>query len=668
MITDKYSSKEINILLMDADQRYVRTIRQQLEKRIGKRFRLAHAYTLEEGLTKLSVMGFDIALISVNLTHTSSRRALIKVQREYPILPIVMLVRNKDKASIARFIHSGAQDCLFRNELNTDSLWRTIFNAIECKNIQLHLVEREALKAKFLESSLDGIISMDESGSVVEFNRAAEEIFGYKRDEIIGQNLAEKIIPPKFRLAHERGLKHYLKTGEGPILSKRSEMTALRFDGQEFPVEISVVPMKANNRHFFTSFIRDLTEKKRVERDLKAAKDSADIANQAKSNFLANMSHEIRTPLGVILGFTELLLDPSIGEDNKKIYGETIKRSGEMLSHLIDDILDFAKIESGKLQIEFKVISLREILEDIKEIADHLAYKKGIKFSLELDPKLPRYIVTDPLRLKQILINIVGNAIKFTSQGGAHLRVNLAGTKGTQKVIEFEVEDTGLGIDPGQALKLFTIFSQLDMSAAKRFPGTGLGLVLSKNLAALLGGDVKMLRSEPGKGSVFTVTITSDDQMALQGRADIREKFQPSSTKNRDIRIDGARILLAEDSPDNQMLFSSLLRMSGARVDVVSNGREALNLADKNEYDVVLMDIQMPEIDGYQACNTLRTRGYKKPVIALTAHALSEEVKKCEVNGFSDHLSKPVGRMALIEKIRQYLPRRQDLHHESLSI
>ncbi len=394
-------------------------------------------------------------------------------------------------------------------------------------------------------------------------------------------------------------------------------------------------------------------------RELTAAKELADAASVAKSTFLANMSHEIRTPLGVVLGFSELMANPDLTSEERATYLGTIKRNGELLSKIISDILDLSKVESGQFAIDLQEVSLANILSDLTALCTLQAQEKGIELSFLSEGKLPAKIRTDALRLKQILLNIIGNAIKFTGEGCVEVKVRQSSEGRSPSKLVFEIADTGLGISPEQAAKLFEPFVQADESMTRKYGGTGLGLVISKRLAQFLGGDVTLTESVPGFGSTFTVVVDP-------GIASMTEDTSPDDCSDvaqsilavapAEVRLDGLTVLLVDDSSDNTLLVTHMLRTAGVAVDLAENGQEALDKVHQHPYDIVLMDLQMPIMNGYEATVALRKEGYHLPIIALTAHALKEVEESCYAAGFSDHITKPIVRPVLLRALRQHAP------------
>jgi signal transduction histidine kinase len=387
---------------------------------------------------------------------------------------------------------------------------------------------------------------------------------------------------------------------------------------------------------------------------LQKSKKEADEANQAKSSFLANMSHEIRTPLGSIMGFSELLVEPGISEQEKKVFVQIIKRNGQQLSALIDDILDLAKVESGHIGIECTNIIVNDLLMEVLASLRHVAQKKGVQLILSVAPDLPEKIHTDPVRLRQILINIIGNGIKFTEKGSVRVDVTLRppAKEGEASRLHFAVTDTGVGISEDQVDKLFRSFSQADNSITRRFGGTGLGLVLSKRLAKLLNGDLVLEQSTFGKGSTFALDI--EFESAHEDARTIPDRIS-SSPRSLEGKLRNRRILVVDDSKDNQALIGRILSLSGAEVKMANDGIEGIEQAMAGNFDVILMDVQMPRLGGREATESLRKSGYSKPVIALTAHALREDREGCMAAGCDGYLTKPIQRNELIQTIMSHI-------------
>ncbi|MGD8568988.1 MAG: ATP-binding protein [Gammaproteobacteria bacterium] len=387
-------------------------------------------------------------------------------------------------------------------------------------------------------------------------------------------------------------------------------------------------------------FNRMLDKLQNKQDELSLAVKVAESASSAKSAFLANMSHEIRTPLTAMLGFSTLLKDDSISREEMKQHVTSIIRAGNHLHQIINDILDMSKIEAGQLVIDKSEVSLFEIITDVEYLMRPYAEEKGLRFRVHYEFPLPRLIETDATRFKQILLNLCSNAIKFTDEGNIEIKINVQHTTG---LLQFDVTDTGVGMTKKEVGKLFIPFSQADSSNTRRYGGTGLGLCICKELVTSLGGDIEC-QSRKGIGSRFRFTIdpgpiAADNWVRRQVGEDDKAKRADVLLKPNSLR---GKVLLAEDTPDNQKLISMYIRRTGASATVVGNGKQALDEALAEDFDLILMDTQMPVMGGVDATAKLRAAGYVKPIVALTANALKEDREQSQQAGVDDYLTKPI--------------------------
>ncbi|XZE21851.1 PAS domain S-box protein [Pirellulaceae bacterium SH449] len=505
------------------------------------------------------------------------------------------------------------------------------------------------------------VAETDMTGRILYANDQFCEISGYSRNELINQNHrilnsgthSKQFWRNVFKLVANKQSWH------GEICNKTK-------DGRLYWVATTIAPLLSHEgkiRGYF-AIRTDITA-------LKNAKVQAQAASDAKSQFLANMSHEIRTPMTAILGYADLLAD-EIASPNKPThcieYVNTIKRNGEHLLSIINDILDISKIEADKMEVESIVTNPEQIIKEVIALMKVKALDRRIDLRVHIHPSIPRAIQSDPTRIRQILMNLLGNAIKFTEQGEVVLEVNTSSSPNLQ--MEFVVRDTGIGMTPDQLERLFSAFYQADATMTRRFGGSGLGLQISKRLALMLGGDLTA-RSTYGKGSEFQFTLPLKEIVIPYDSASIRQSSannDSGSVSPQDTPLFGVKILLAEDGIDNQKLITFHLRKAGADVTVVPNGKEAIQaltvdgtiegaLMSPNRFDLILTDMQMPEMDGYSAARLLRAKGCQLPILALTANAMASDAAMCIEAGCDEHVSKPIDRQQLVETCSRWAKR-----------
>ena len=391
----------------------------------------------------------------------------------------------------------------------------------------------------------------------------------------------------------------------------------------------------------------------RQHQELVAAKDRAEAASRAKTDFLANMSHEIRTPMTAVLGYTELLLSGEAGGEERHEWSAAVRRNGAELLQLIDGILDISRVESGELEINRRACRLRRVVEDAAAPVGGAAQEKGLEFNFEIDPSCPEVIETDPVRLRQVLASLLANALKFTEHGSVSLWVG----RDSASTVCFAVRDTGIGIAAQDQEKIFSPFSQADSSHTRRYGGMGLGLSISRRLAVMLGGSL-VVSSDVGRGSEFRLSLPAP------AAALVEEPRKRATAGAAAVRLEGARVLLAEDGIDNQRLVRALLRPTAVEIAVVENGAQAVDQAlaaldAGRPFDLVLMDMQMPVMDGYEATRRLRAEAYPGPIVALTAHAMSTDRGRCLEAGCDEYVSKPIDRAKLLEVVARFAGERK---------
>ena len=526
-------------------------------------------------------------------------------------------------------------------------------------------VAAEASRRRALfEHMHDGVVVLNDDGSVFEANSRFAEMLGYTTEELRQLHIADW----EAKYTHEQLLemiRNVSPEGQSLLTVQR------RRDGSVYDAEISATRIEWGGRNYVLCIARDITERLRLAaeleqhrdrlqelvdartRDLAAALEKAKSANQAKSDFLANMSHEIRTPMNGILGMTEVLLDSPLTNEQREYLG-IVKISGDNLLTIINDILDFSKIEAGRLEIEQIPFDPRKTLASIVASQQARATAKSLSLDLNFDTSVPPAVCGDPVRFGQVVTNLLGNAIKFTEQGGVSIRVtNLDPRDATDIRLEVAVSDTGIGIPAAKLEHIFEAFAQSDSSVTRQFGGTGLGLTISRELAARMGGILRA-ESEPGKGSTFRFVFPCA-VAALEAEAPGGPLLPTIPTANT-----GRRILVVEDNRINQRLMFAILKKLGHHVTLASSGHEALEYVGAQTFDLVLMDIQMPEMDGVETTQKIREReahdGRRLPIIALTAHAMTGDRERYLAAGMDDYLTKPIQRDELIAAIDRQPP------------
>jgi PAS domain S-box-containing protein len=632
------------------------------------------------------------------------------------------------------------------------------------RNLSTQLATGDAIKSAMLSTALDAIVTIDAKGKIHDFNAASEKLFGYTREETLGQDMAELIVPEKYREAHREGMRHWHATGEANVFGIRIEIEALDKSGRVFPIELAITPLGLENETYFTGFIRDITEQKNAEKELRlaasafdasegilitdpdskiiranaailnmtgytsediigesperliklekspesgetdcwnefqsnspgqlegyitpiegddypiwlslsqvyddtgvitnyvvhiidmterkrfeqaleAARSEAEKANRTKSQFLANISHEIRTPLNAIINLNSLLLDSNLDHAQQQL-AIAANQGGKALSTLVDDILDFSAIEAGKLKLLKHPFNLRKLVAELDALFRPQATSSGLEFRTSINSNTPQWVNGDEIRLRQVLINLLGNALKFTDTGFVELTVEPS----KKHRIVFRVRDTGIGVSTEDAFLIFSEFSQADDSLTRRHKGAGLGLTISQRLVEKMEG---VIHYEPGPdtGSLFWFAIP------LKPAA---EPEQPQNFVPDQVLVD-ARILVVEDSKANRMVAKAVLEKAGCEVEMVSNGKEAIEAAREHLFNAILMDVSMPVMDGLQATRLIRELNCGSssvPIIAMTANVFAEDRLECMQAGMNDFISKPIRQNKLLTQLAYWL-------------
>ncbi len=589
--------------------------------------------------------GKQVGIVGVDITLGEYERRLVSMRRTavWGLLP----------ATLVSLAAGSVVFMLRRAKLRAERLRQSSVAELRAS---------EEYHRRIFESVTDGLLIFDVDGRIVEANPAACRMHGHDRQELIGR-LGPDIIHPDSHAAFHR-FRAMLRAAD----EFHTEAQDVRRDGTAFDIEVRGKVLEFRGQQHLLAVVRDITARKNAERDLERARATAESASRAKSDFLARMSHEIRTPLTAILGFAEALNDAGISEGERRDAARTILRNGQHLLRIIDDILDISRIESGRMEIEALPSPLIPLVSDVESLMRARAQARGLTFTVEYAGAVPPQVRTDPTRLRQILINLLGNAVKFTSSGGVTLTIDLV--DGCEAVadpappqLRFRVRDTGIGMTRDQLARAFEPFAQGDQTMTRRYGGTGLGLAISRRLAEHLGGRLNV-ESCPDVGTTCELLIPTGplDGVTLVhpecGEATLAAGLgsPPSAPRT----LPNCRLLVAEDGVDNQRLIACVLRRAGAEVTVVENGAQAVASALQaratgHPFDVVLLDMQMPVLDGYAAARQLRHHGYRGPIVALTAHAMAGDREQCLRAGCDDYVTKPIDRRTFLDTLARHL-------------
>jgi PAS domain S-box-containing protein len=523
----------------------------------------------------------------------------------------------------------------------------------------------------FIESAADAIVIVDSNGKIQIVNIQTEILFGYSREEIIG-NEVEILMPSKYKDAHYQHRRGFSENPTSRTMGKGMELYGQNKDGNMFPVAISISKLEIEEGHFVAATIRDISYEKKIEKALIEAKESAEKAKQSaedamnyKQQFLSNMSHEIRTPMTAIIGFAKVLLRTNLTE-NQKEYIEAIKTSSDALLVLLNDILDLAKVDAGKLTFDLLPFNLKSSISSTLHLFDIKFQEKQLHLVRKFDPNIPEILLGDSVRLNQIILNLVSNAIKFTTKGTITISILLIDEDDKNVSIEFSVADTGIGIPENMIATIFENFEQATSSTARLFGGTGLGLAIVKKLVEKQGGKIN-LKSDLNIGSTFSFSLSFQKE-----KPGFLQKIELANDEpNQDIQI--LKVLVVEDVLLNQLLIKIILEDFGFECEIASNGIEAIEKLEKSihstlesshksrPYDIILMDLQMPQMNGLEATEHIRKKMHSDiPILALTADVTAEDLSKCKAFGMNGHIAKPLDEKLLYTKIFELVGKRID--------
>lgn len=660
-----YPDYTYRILLVDDDEIDRKVFKRSL-RFLNITHELIEASSLQEALSALQTHPIDCVFLDYRLSPTITGMDLLNRMKENGITAsVAIMTSHGDEHTAVELLKAGAIDYVNKAELTAEKIDRILHAAekiremeqgrlIAEKAIKQHVAQLEAV----IESTSAAVFALDTSMRYTAFNSAYASFI--KRTCNVKININDLFVSPS---GHDTSLalQHVKRGLSGEHFTEEEEYLVQDFD--VILLEVSYNPVKGEDGKIngVAAFAQDITEKKRNELALLKARNDALKAAQAKSDFLSNMSHEIRTPMNAIIGITELLMDRITLPENKE-YLQSIKYSADNLLFIINDILDFSKIEAGKITLEYIPFSLPQKIDELKKSFQFKTNEKGLTMGVHIGDDVPEFIIGDPYRLNQILFNLVGNAIKFTKTGSINIDVVTKKQDGDTYRLLFSVSDTGIGISPDKQQSIFESFTQAYTDTARKFGGTGLGLAISKNLVELQNGYIGV-KSTPGKGSTFFFEISYKATNALpagQTPANTGNEKPAQLDDETSRNLHGTRILLVEDNTMNQFVARQILKKWNAEVSIAETGVEALESLRSTPFDVVLMDLQMPEMSGYEATSLIRS-GHSDimnadiPIIALTADAFDETRSKVLEAGMNDFITKPFKQDELFSKIVRHI-------------
>lgn len=637
----------MKILCIEDDKVDRKIVERTLRRKFGDELNFETAASAETAYQKVEANGnFDIILLDYQLGSTTGMEVLQEFNDRKVDSPVILLTGLGDEQIAIEALKLGAYDYFTKDQLSSERIIQSIINITERKKAEEKIEsEREKLQ-NIMNSMVDGVTITDTDGKIISVNKAALSQLGCKKDKIIGKNLEEIYLGEK-----SSTLKEIFNRLTSEHTIRNQEFMVEREDGTNFPVSVnfSLLENSPGEEEAIVAVHRDITERKKREKALREAKEKAEIANRTKSEFLATMSHEIRTPMNAVIGMSELLTETELNDVQKK-YVEISRNAGENLLDIINDILDLSKVESGEIKLEKASFNLTEIVEKTCDVMALRAHKKGIELSNHINPDVPVNLVGDQARLRQIFVNLLGNAVKFTDEGEIELNIEFAdkeeanaykNTTGKENVkLLFSVRDTGVGIPKEKRKTIFESFTQADSSTTREYGGTGLGLTICERLVNLMGGEI-WVESKVAKGSTFYFTANFE----------IGEKpskyIEPEEIE--EVEIKGLKTLVVDDNETNRLILKEILTFWGADIEEATNGEDAISkielaFKEDNPFELILLDYRMPGMNGVEVLEKINKEFPEDyvTVMMLTSDHRADVLSEIKGMGIGAYLVKPV--------------------------
>lgn len=644
-------SENYKILLVDDDDVDIMSFQRTLKK-TGLKYQIDICKNATETIDIITKNKYNCIFLDYLLPGVDGLELLKKIRELKVFTPIAVMTSQGDEKLAVQMIKNGAFDYFPKVELSPDYIQKVILNGVRISELEnQRLKAEEEIKENnnrlnaIVESTQNNVYAINKNLDIISFNSS------FKNRVSLQQNIQVYIGQPITEIINnEEILSHIKQCLHGQTLTNIDEQT---IGGEYFCFETTYNPIKSEGETTGAAiFSKDITENKKFQKELLQARNDAIISAKAKTEFLSNMSHEIRTPMNAIMGLTDLLLDDKKLEGTSLENLKSIRYSADNLLVIINDILDFSKIEAGKITFENIEFDIRQRMIELRKTFDYRSKEKGLEFSVNVHENVPNILKGDPYRLNQILFNLVGNALKFTSKGYIKVDVKLIVPLNNKSKIQFVVSDTGIGIAEHKQSKIFDSFTQAYTDTTRKFGGTGLGLAITKNLTLLQNGTIKV-QSKVGTGTAFTVELDFENSSL--------EMLEKEVANNEIYDLSKYIILVVEDNVMNQFVAKQFFKKWNTEVVIANNGVEAIDiLTNRNDFDLVLMDLQMPEMSGFQAAEIIRSpntpvKNGQIPIIALSADAFLETRKKVIEAGMNDFVTKPFKPDELYQKVLKYV-------------